>query len=123
MRLFTFLVLTALLGTGCDAVLPGGCTAEAVPAIEITVVDAETGLGAPDGASGTLSDGTRTDSLFNYGREPNGSEVLVGGGSAGTYAVRVTNAGYQTWSRDGVRVRGGDCGPQTVRLTAELDRL
>ena len=116
------LILFALSGTGCDCV--GNCTAEAEPAVEITVADAETGLAAAAGASGTVTDGIFADALFGGGRDASCREVLLGGFErAGTYAVRITNAGYRPWSRAGVRVRGDACGPGTVRLTAELERL
>jgi len=109
---------SALLIAGCDPFFPSDCTVEETPAVKVTV---RTDGVLPDSVSGVLSEGTHAEALDSY-RSSAGTHTLTGGYERpGTYSLRVEAAGYRTWSRDGVRVRGGDCGPQTVRLTAELD--
>lgn len=114
----------ALFTTACDAVFPGACTAETEPAIEVEVTDSATGEPAAGGATGVLVDGAYSDSLRVIGLDADGEGLLLGGAfeRPGTYDVRVEKGGYQVWTREGVRVRGGDCGPRTVRLTARLER-
>ncbi|MEP0547553.1 MAG: hypothetical protein ABJF88_11525 [Rhodothermales bacterium] len=113
-----------LLSAGCDAIQSGNCTAEAEPAIEVEVIDAATGEPAAEGATGVVTEGAYSDSLIVIGINADNQEFLLGGAyeRTGTYDVRVEKEGYQTWTREGVRVRGDDCGPRTVRLTAQLEQ-
>jgi hypothetical protein len=46
--------------------------------------------------------------------------VSLGLGRAGTFTVTVSRTGYQTWTKTGVEVEQGTCGPETVQLTARL---
>jgi hypothetical protein len=126
------LVGSAVLLSGCGATDEGfGCAAVALPAIEVTVVDAQTGAYAAKGAVGTVQDGSFTAPLQVIGwlgpPVPGGAQIptTLGGPyeRAGTYTVRVEKPGYATWERSSVRVTKGPCNVNTVRLQADLQPL
>ncbi|HLM66947.1 MAG TPA: hypothetical protein VK358_05425 [Longimicrobium sp.] len=118
-----FLLLPALaLPAACDGGFLTGepiCPAVVVPSLQVEVVDAGTGASLVPGATGSWATGSESGTLGNVEFS---SQYLTAFGPAGRYRVTVQHAGYAVWSRDGVRVNRGTCGPQTVRLRAVLVR-
>lgn len=83
-------------------------------AVRVTVVDSVSGRNLAQEATGTFVTGTVAGSLL---RQP---PVLTAHGPAGRYTLVVNHPGYATWGTDAVRVRAGDCGPETEEVTARL---
>ena len=116
------LLVTAL--AGCETVSgpPEVCLAIAEPAISVTTRSAETGGPIGDvlvvARDGTYADSARTTVVDGAARP-----VGVANERAGTYDVTAEKEGFATWSRTGVTVEQGDCGPVTVELTARLHPL
>ena len=108
----------------CDsAVGPGACTAIALPALDVTVLDSLTEAPLASGARVIARDGAYADTSVTAPAGSSGPELAVQGLAyerAGRYSVTVERAGYQPWRRDGVVVRRGSCHVETVRLTALL---
>ena len=95
------------------------CPAHLPPPILVEVRDATTGQPAAQGASGWITSGSYTSPLMPAAADE--PLVLASEGGAGTYDVAVQKAGYSTWTRNGVLVRGGRCGVQrSVVLGAAL---
>ncbi len=85
--------------------------------VNVTAVDSVTNVNVTAGSTLVLSNATVTDSLD----VPPGPATVVGIGSgAGTFTLRVRRTGYNLWQKPGIRVESGDCGPQTVQVTAKL---
>lgn len=120
MRSLLLLSLLATLGAGCDSI--GDCPQSSEPAVTIDVLDPVSAGSVDEDPSGTLTDGAFSDSLLVLGSAVNGEAYFLGGAydRPGTYDVRVQKRGYRDWTREGVRVRSGACGPATVHLTARL---
>lgn len=89
---------------------------EAQFAVRVLVIDSVSGTSLAAGATGAFVTGNLADSLRHRGDE------LVADGPAGRYAVVVQRPGYVLWAADDVRVRAGDCGTESVQLTARLRR-
>ena len=88
--------------------------------LNVSVVDSVTGAGTGSGATVIARDGAYTDSTT---RAANGSDVAtfgLAGERAGTYAVTVRKAGYQSWLRSGIQVAKAECGVTPVAVTARL---
>lgn len=95
----------------CPASLP-----EAQYAVRVVVEDSVTAVRLTAGATGAFVTGSTADSLRHVRDE------LVADGPPGRYAVVVQRPGYVLWAVDDVRVRAGDCGTESVLLTARLRR-
>ena len=102
---------------GCSLV---GCDDNAVAGIVAIVRDAQTGTGLARSASVVAQEAAFVDTFFNHFSDSLASGVFE---RPGTYRLDVTLAGYQTWTREGVRVRGGGCHVATRRVDADLVRL
>lgn len=117
---FLGLVPALALLAACDDVGTGTvCPAVPVPAVRVVVVDGATDVDLGRSATGWWVSGENRGVL-----EKNFLEAkidLMAFGPAGRYSVIVQHPGYATWGRDGIRVREGACGPQTVTVLAELD--
>lgn len=123
MRVFSFVAACAfLLLIGCDFGNPI-CPAVAEPAVIVEVRNAVTDDPEAENADGVLVDGEYTDSLRINEETDEGIPVALAGGfeRAGTYAVRIDKPGFQTWTREGVDVDEGKCGPKTKRLKARTE--
>lgn len=116
-RLALSAVLAAALLSACDGEPTGACLAVVVPALEVTVVDAEDGTELSLTARGWWVSGDYTDELV-------GSALggpLYAYGPEGRYGVIIQHEGYQTWGRDDIHVAQGRCGPRTVQVEARLE--
>lgn len=114
--------LAVLVIAVCDGIV-APCTDEARFGISVEVVDAATG-GPVLSASifAAARDGAYADSVrFSNADRPDPVTAL---GFAverdGVYDLEITATGYSSWNRGGVRVSGGRCHVETVRLTASL---
>ncbi len=115
--------LPALSLGGMAFILTASCNSEATlcpqwipPPILVEVRDGATRLPAAQGATGWIQNGAYTAPLAPA--TPSELLVLAATGGPGTYAVVVQKAGYRTWVKDGVYVRGSKCGvdkPATLR--------
>ena len=100
------------------------CPSIFIAPIVVQVRDAATGAPAAAGATGTIRSGGFDFTLVPSGTGTEALELRAGAGGVGTYDVRVTKPGYQEWTRAGVRVPGGRCGPyDSVVLDARLEPL
>ena len=124
MRNAALLLITAVsvtcLGCGADYGTGRVCTAVAVPALAVTVLDGSTGQRVCD-ATVVAVEGSFSSTL----------EPSLGGGTcsysgpyerAGVYEVRVTKQGYQPDVERNVRVTADECHVVTQQLTLTLVR-
>lgn len=114
-----YCLLLALLLAGCnDFSGPIVCTTEAVPAIELTAQNAESGDPVAD-ALAVAAEGTFADSMQTrmFGGEALAHLALE---RSGTYEVSVEKDGFLTWEESGVEVDEGVCHVETVSLAARL---
>ncbi|HEY0930722.1 MAG TPA: hypothetical protein VGE27_12450 [Gemmatimonas sp.] len=95
------------------------CLAIISPAITLDIRDSVTNA-ALSNAVAIARDGAYTDTA-QISQMPRPDTVYdVALGRSGAYAVVVSHTGYRQWQRDAVRVRRGDCGPETVRLDVRM---
>lgn len=122
-RGISWLLLVTTLAA-CEAVSgpPEPCLAIAEPAISVTTRNAETGGPIGDvlvvARDGAYVDSARTAVLDGAARAAG-----VAHERTGTYDVTAEKQGFTVWSRAGVTVEQGECGPVTVELTARLRPL
>ncbi len=113
---------TAFFGLiGCDKPTePPVCTAVAVDALVVTVVDASSGQRLCD-AKVLAIDGSFSEELRAFG---SGQECTYSGPTerAGVYEIRVTRAGYEPASITGVRVTRDVCHVIPVKVTLSLKK-
>lgn len=112
-------VVLALGLAACESPTPPvACTAIAVQALNVTVVDAATGRRICD-ATVVAEEAAFSSTLVPF---PDGPECQYSGPTErpGRYDVRVTRAGYQSATRTGVVVSADECHVIPVRLTVEL---
>lgn len=120
MRIAPFFPLLALLAA-CDADVSRVCPAEVRPALQVAVVDGETGANLAAGADGWWVSGTFTGPLEDH--DPTTPAItLFAYGPAGRYSVIVQHPGYRPWGRDDIRVNRGECSVETVQLRVEMQR-
>jgi len=106
---------------GCSSPTdPIVCTAIAVDALVVTVVDATTGQRICD-AKVVAVDGSFSEELRLFGSPP---ECTYSGPTerAGRYDVRATRAGYEPASTTGVRVTRDECHVVPVRVIIQMPR-
>lgn len=106
---------------GCES--PAGpviCTAIAVDAIVVTVVDGASNQRICD-ATVTAVEGSFSQELRGF---PAGTDCTYSGPTerAGLYEVRVAKAGYAPVTTSNVRVTADECHVIPVRLTVTLNR-
>jgi len=112
---------STLLLAGCETPAePRVCTAIAVDALVITVMDGATGQRICD-ATVTAVEGSFSEVLRPF---PAGTECTYSGPTerAGVYEVRVTKAGYAANTTSSVRVSRDECHVIPVKLTVTLNR-
>jgi hypothetical protein len=123
MRKVAGLVLAvALAAAGCgDEPSPVFCTAIAVSALTVTVVEAATNLPVCD-AEVTVTDGAFRETLPVFPASGTDCRYFGPFERPGTYAITVRREGYPTVVQSGVRVTSDECHvigvPVTIRLTA-----
>jgi hypothetical protein len=89
--------------------------------VVVEVRNSATGDPEAGNAMGVLIDGSYTDSLRAKEMTEEGLLSLAGGAErTGTYTIRIEKQGFETWTREGVDVDEGTCGPKTERLNAHL---
>ena len=106
---------------GCDTPTePRICTAIAVDALVVTVVEASSGQRICD-ARVLAVDGSFTEELRAFG---SASDCTYSGPTerAGVYDVRASRAGYEASGTTGVRVTRDECHVIPVRVTVQLRR-
>ena len=116
------LLAAAFLGlAGCDKPTdPRVCTAIAVDALVVTVVDASSGQRICD-AKVVALDGSFSEDLRPFG---SGQDCTYSGPTerAGVYAIRATKVGYETVTMNGVRVTRDECHVIPVMVTIQLKK-
>jgi hypothetical protein len=116
------LAAAAFLGlAGCDKPTePRVCTAIAVDALVVTLVDASSGQRICD-AKVTVIDGSFSEDLRSFG---SGQDCTYSGPTerAGVYEIRAARAGYETGTMNGVRVTRDECHVIPVMVTIQLRR-
>ena len=114
----TLALLLAVVGAG-PLGCKGDCAGVGAPAVDVTVVDAETGTSIAAGATLYLfrtGQAVRADSVTGG---PRSMTLLAGWDDEGQFDVVVERPGYFPWTANGVRV-DGDCTTETAFLTARL---
>jgi hypothetical protein len=114
-----------LAGAGCISHTPTSpespvCTAVAVPALSITVLDAATARRVCD-ASVVAVDGAFQEDLRAWGSDDD-CRYLGPTERPGSYEVRATKPGYRPAVVPGVRVDADECHVKTVAVTLFLER-
>jgi hypothetical protein len=98
------------------------CTADARPALSVSVVDSVTGAVDFTNVRAIARDGEFADTVFQATLP---GPIFVNAlplayERAGTYAVTVTADGYLPWTRSGIEVDSDPCHVLTVPVTARL---
>lgn len=120
MKSIRVLAFTTLLFTaGCDATEMVFCTTEARAGINVTVVDASSGIALASGSTLTLREGEWVETIV----DAIGNALPGAWERAGTYDVTVARDGYQTWTRQGVTVTADECHVIPVTITASLEAV
>lgn len=114
-------LLCLALGACADSALSVVCPGEPRPALLITVLDAKSRASVSLEARGWWTTGAAWDSMRHVpSTAEGGGVVLAAFGPPGTYDVRVERLGYAHWSRSGIVVREGACGPSPEEIVADL---
>lgn len=93
------------------------CTLEPRPGIVVEIRDSVTNAGIAQGSSAVAQEGAYLDSVV----VSHALLATLASNRGGTYEVRVRKSGYIVWTRSGVSVPGGQCGPDDpVQLIARL---
>jgi hypothetical protein len=118
----SLLAAAAFLGlAGCDQPTePRVCTAIAVDALVVTVVDASSGQRICD-AKVVVMDGSFREDLRPFG---SGQDCTYSGPTerAGVYAIRASKAGYETATMNGARVTSDECHVIPIMVSIQLRR-
>ena len=97
---------------------PLACTAQAVPAIAVSVQDSASGALAGRGARVVAKDGAFADTARATSSYDGPYALALE--RNGTYTVTVEQQGYRAWSQSGVSVSRDRCHVRTASLTARL---
>jgi hypothetical protein len=115
-------LLLLLFAVSCSMSSENGepiCTTDVRPGIEVRVKDADTGEIISNLITGRLVDENEGEEKMVQSRE-----VLSGAfEKRGTYSIILEADQYKSWFKDGVEVIEGPCHVQTVKLTAEMQKL
>ncbi len=110
------LCLTAIFVVSCGDVV---CAGVGLPAVAVTIFDAQTGARAAAGASLILRSPACTDTVVGVADD----QVLAGcDDREGTYTVTVSKPGYRDWTQSTVEVRD-TCSLETRRFDVRLEPL
>ena len=114
------LALLALFLGGCeDPVTPRVCTAIAVDALNVTVLDAATGLRVCDARVSAIDGSFSVELRANPGPECSYSGPTE---RPGRYQVEATRSGYETAVVRDVAVTADECHVIPVALTVRLNK-
>lgn len=118
----TFVAIACVALIGCDdkPTDPIACTAIAVDALVVTVVDASSGERICD-AKVVAADGAFSEELRRFGSP---QECTYSGPTerAGLYEVRATRAGYEPARTTSFRVTRDECHVIPVRVIVQMQR-
>jgi hypothetical protein len=96
------------------------CPAMIYPAVSVTVLDSVSSVNVTPGSTLVLRHGASAVAADSV-EVPMMTAVSWGvGGKAGTYGLSVRRPGYRSWNQGGIKVEEGQCGPETVSVTARL---
>jgi hypothetical protein len=110
----------SLVLAGCTG--PGACTLNIEPGITVQALEAATGRNVTDSASGTVTEGTYSDSLRPFGVDTAGRVLRLSAADerSGTYDVFVERPGYQSVSLSNIRVTRDECHVHTAALDVTM---
>jgi hypothetical protein len=120
----TFVALfgvVALVGaTGCSDLV---CSDPPSGGIALTVVDSQTHIVSNSNLTVIyVIDGGMPDTVRS-GSGPDWETLTIRfGGRVGRYDLTVQKTGYSNWTRSGIRVGESRCNPETVAVTAPLQK-
>jgi hypothetical protein len=130
MKPFSFVCLFLLvslisISSGCGSGdSPGGvgCSANIVDGIVVHVIDAQTHANIATGATGTIQDGSYTETLRPTQLDGAGNTISLSGAPerTGAYTITIQKAGYQTFVLQNVVVTKNVCHVNTVTVDANL---
>lgn len=123
-RVASIASLFIISAVGCELFAPkGDCTAVPRYALQVVIADSISGTGVASGATVLARDGNYADSVqIPVGPNLDDLHPLLGLGRPGLYALSVRKAGYRDWTRSGIRVKSGNCGPERVTVAVLLQR-
>jgi uncharacterized heparinase superfamily protein len=101
---------------------PHLCTESIEPAITVRALEAGTGENVTDGAQGTVSDGTYSDSLRPalFAVTQRVLQLRAADERPGTYGLWVERDGYQAVSLSEIEVTMGECHVNTVPVEVTM---
>jgi len=116
-----FCALPVVLGlVGCGEISdPVFCPAIVPISVRVTVQDSVSGGNVTPGSTLVLRNATSVDSVVAPS-EPTLTAMGVGEGRTGTFTLTIRRAGYQAWTKTDLKVEDGQCGAETVDVTARL---
>ena len=119
------LAVMPLVVTACDLTGPV-CTTEVVSGLDVRVVDTNSRESIAHMPGMVIATGGEfADTVMlpdSYGGYASPLAQLAWERS-GTYTVEVFMSGYAPWTREGIRVEGGECHVRKVSITAEVQPL
>lgn len=120
-----FAVPAAVLAlSACErAADPVACPAIVHPSVDVTVQDSATSANLTGGSILVLRDAAGVADSVTAPVLPGPyplTSMSVGQEQTGTFTLTVRHAGYREWVKSGIKVKRGECGAETVRLTASL---
>ena len=123
-RAATLASLVIISTIGCGIFAPKwDCTLQPRFALEVIIADSNSGSGSASGATVVARDGSYADSVqIPVGPNLDDLHPRLGLGRAGRYTLSVRKVGYKDWTRSGIRVTSGNCGPVRVDVTVLLQR-
>lgn len=112
--------MVTLCGAGCTT----ECTTHVEPAIVVVARDGATGANITDSASGSVTDGSYSDSFRPNSLNQTGVPLSLRAADErpGTYGVWVVRPGYQPVSLTAVTANDGECHVETVSLQVTMTR-
>ncbi|MCW3053957.1 MAG: hypothetical protein JWN14_3127 [Chthonomonadales bacterium] len=109
-------------GGGNDNSGPVGCSANIENGITVRVVDAVTNANIATGATGTIQDGSYTETLQPTAFDGAGNVLYMTGAPerTGTYTIRINKTGYAPFVLQNVTVTKNVCHVNVVNVIAPL---
>lgn len=90
---------------------------------EVTVLDSLSGANLTAGSTLVLRDAAGVVDSVSVAVPPapyTATSYGLGHGATGTFSLTVRHAGYREWVKGGITVKRGECGAQTVDVTARV---